>query len=208
MWCLFRASAISIVPYGRRQPYPPSGCTSAPEQFGSQGRGLLRECGGKTADSAPSVPPPPARRTVWPVRTARVPARLPCAVRMTTVRSPPSSLSERRRSRPPIRDMTRSLMMMDGRKAMIRWSASSPSAAASVVNPHVRTSSVSPSRVVGSSSTTRTRSREVVDVTRGRRAWRLSSMLACRFRVYTVSHIYGFSGVGPPPIDAGPRYTS
>ena len=36
-------------------------------------------------------------------------------------------------------------MMMEGRNAVMRWSASSPSPAASVVKPQVRTSSVSPS---------------------------------------------------------------
>src|SRR5207253_4694053 len=46
----------------------------------------------------------------------------------------------------------------------------------SVVKPQVLTSSVRPSRVVGSSSTMRTRSPEVVEV--------ISSILACRF--YTV----------------------
>ena len=54
-------------------------------------------------------------------------------------------------------------MMMVGRNTEMRWSASSPSAAESVMKPQVRTSSVRPSRVEGSSSTIRTRSPEVVD---------------------------------------------
>ena len=48
------------------------------------------------------------------------------------MKSPPSSLSARSSSSPPMRGMTRSLMMMDGRKAVMRCSASSPSAAESV----------------------------------------------------------------------------
>ena len=61
-----------------------------------------------------------------------------------------------------MRGITRSLMMIDGRNTVIRWSASSPSAAESAVNPQVRTSSVRPTRVLGSSSTIRTRSPVVV----------------------------------------------
>ena len=41
-----------------------------------------------------------------------------------------------------MRGMTRSLMMMVGRKTVMRWSASSPSPAESVMKPHVRTNSV------------------------------------------------------------------
>jgi len=63
-----------------------------------------------------------------------------------------------------MRGMTRSVMMMDGRNAVTCWSASSPSTADCVVKPQVRTSSVNPSRAVGSSSTIRTRSPEVVEI--------------------------------------------
>lgn len=57
-----------------------------------------------------------------------------------------------------------------GRKAVIRWSALHVGCGLGDGPPNVRTNSVSPSRVAGSSSPTRTRSREVVEVMRGRSA--------------------------------------
>ena len=71
-----------------------------------------------------------------------------------------------------------------GRKDVSFWRASSPSPAASVVKPQVRTSSVRPRRVLGSSSTTRTRSVEVVVTVQG-------AIVACRF--YTVQQIHRMS---------------
>ena len=59
---------------------------------------------------------------------------------------------------PSMRGITRSEMTIDGRNAVIFSSASAPSAASSAVKPHVRTSSVRPLLVAGSSSTMRTRS--------------------------------------------------
>ena len=57
-----------------------------------------------------------------------------------------------------MRGITRSVTTIAGRKVVTFRSASSPSSALSATNPHVRTSSVRPTRVAGSSSTIRTRS--------------------------------------------------
>jgi hypothetical protein len=78
------------------------------------------------------------------------------------VYSPPSLASTRSRSKPPMRGITRSLMMMVGRNSVMRSSASWPSLADAAVKPQVRTSSVNPTRVAGSSSTMSTRSPAVV----------------------------------------------
>src|SRR4030095_1238805 len=61
-------------------------------------------------------------------------------------------------SMPLMLGITRSVMTTEGRKAVTFSRASAPSAAASAVNPHARTSSVRPLRVAGSFSTIRTRS--------------------------------------------------
>ena len=61
-------------------------------------------------------------------------------------------------SMPLMRGITRSVTTIDGRNAVTFSSASAPSAAASAVKPHVRTSSASPLRVAASSSTISTRS--------------------------------------------------
>src|SRR6185436_3453802 len=61
-------------------------------------------------------------------------------------------------SMPLMVGITRSVTTIEGRKAVTLSRASAPSAAASAVKPHVRTSSVRPLRVAGSSSTIRTRS--------------------------------------------------
>jgi hypothetical protein len=61
-------------------------------------------------------------------------------------------------SMPLMFGITRSVTTMDGRKTVTCSSASAPSAADWAVKPQVRTSSVKPLRVAGSSSTIRTRS--------------------------------------------------
>ena len=70
-----------------------------------------------------------------------------------------------------MRGMTRSVTTMAGRNEVTFWRPSCPSSAESARKPHVRISSVRPTRVAGSSSTTSTRSTTGAGCSRTAVAW-------------------------------------